>query len=363
MLRDATQNTLFEILNRSDIPYELHKAENMLVMKDTRSRVIFRPVEEFERLRGTNLAWFGLDELTYTTEDAWLRLEGRLRDPRASRLCGFAVWTPKGFDWVYRRFIREPVEGYEVMLAPTFENRFLTARVPDYYERLRRSYDERFYEQEVLGQYLNVQEGQVYHAFDRLQNVVEGGVNPRLPLLWGLDFNVDPMSSVVAQIDGDTVAVIDEIVISRATTEDACKEFLDRFPRHAAGLIVYGDASGLRRQTTGSSDYQVIQRFLQGEGFGAVTYRVPKTNPPVRDRVNLVNGLLRSAGGERRLLVNPRCKELILDFEEVSYKQGSVQIDKERNPRRTHLSDALGYLIWQERGMRAKAGEGSKRLV
>ncbi len=66
---------------------------------------MFRAVEEFERLRGSNLAWFGLDELTYTSEEAWLRLEGRLRDPKATRLCGFAVWTPKGYDWVYERFV------------------------------------------------------------------------------------------------------------------------------------------------------------------------------------------------------------------------------------------------------------------
>ena len=33
-------------------------------------------------------------------------------------------------------------------------------------------------------------------------------------LLWALDFNVDPMSSVVAQMDGETVIVLDEIVMS-----------------------------------------------------------------------------------------------------------------------------------------------------
>ncbi len=37
-------------------------------MKDTGSRIYFRAVDDFERLRGTNLAWFGLDELTYTTK-------------------------------------------------------------------------------------------------------------------------------------------------------------------------------------------------------------------------------------------------------------------------------------------------------
>ena len=110
MLRDATQATLLEILEANAIPFEHNKAENTLTMKDTGSRILFRPVDEFERLRGTNLAWFGLDELTYTQEAAWLRLEGRLRDPRAKRLCGFAVWTPKGYDWVYRKFLADAGE-------------------------------------------------------------------------------------------------------------------------------------------------------------------------------------------------------------------------------------------------------------
>ncbi|HEX5226134.1 MAG TPA: phage terminase large subunit, partial [Bryobacteraceae bacterium] len=100
MLRDATLTSFLEVLASNRIRHELNKSESVLVMKDTGSKIYFRAVDDFERLRGTNLAWFGLDELTYTTEQAWLRLEGRLRDPQASRLCGFAVWTPKGFDWV-----------------------------------------------------------------------------------------------------------------------------------------------------------------------------------------------------------------------------------------------------------------------
>src|SRR5262249_36551356 len=153
MLRDATQATLFEILDSNGIPYEYNKAENTLSMKDTGSRIVFRAVDEFERLRGTNLAWFGLDELTYTQEAAWLRLEGRLRDPKAERLCGFAVWTPKGYDWVYRKFISDAAADYGAVLAKPKENRFLLERVPDFYNRLERSYDAKFYQQEVMGEY------------------------------------------------------------------------------------------------------------------------------------------------------------------------------------------------------------------
>ena len=188
MLRDATQAALFEILESNEIPYEHNKAENTLVMLDTRSRILFRPVDEFERLRGTNLAWFGLDELTYTQEEAWLRLEGRLRDPKATRLCGFAVWTPKGYDWVYRKFIADPVKGYEVVLAKPFENRHLLGKIADFYERLKDSYDEKFYQQEVLGEYLSMDGGRVYSAFDRNEHVREVKVDPKPAAVVGAGF-------------------------------------------------------------------------------------------------------------------------------------------------------------------------------
>jgi len=362
MLRDATQAALIEILERNRIPHEWNRGESYLRLGETRSRILFRAVEEFERLRGTNLAWFGLDELTYAPREAWLRLEGRLRDPRAARLCGFAVWTPKGFDWVHERFVGSPVEGYETVQARPFENQFLLERVPDYYQRLKHSYDGRFYEQEVLGEYLELTAGRVYFAFSRAGNVAEVEIAAGSPLLWALDFNVDPMSSVVAQMDGEDVRVLDEIVLNRASTYDACAEFGNRFAEHAGGLVIYADASGARRQTSGTTDVEILKKFVSERGYGDVRFRIPKANPAVRDRVTLMNSKLESAAGERKLVIHPRCKELIKDFEQVTYKSDSNQIDNERDRRRTHLSDALGYLLWEECGPRPSIGARSSRL-
>ncbi len=362
MLRDATQATLFEILDANDVPYDYNKAENILAMQETGSRILFRPVDEFERLRGTNLAWFGLDELTYTQEAAWLRLEGRLRDPKATRLAGFAVWTPKGYDWVYRKFMGDKVAGYEAIVAKPFENRFLLERIPDFYDHLKQSYDETFYQQEVLGTYLNLTGGLVYSSFVRDEHVTDLSCEPDLPLFWTLDFNVDPMSSLVAQIVRGQVRVLDEIVLRHATTSQACEEFLKRFPRHAAGIVVYGDASGYKEQTTGTSDYQMIKEYFAVHGITQTQYRVPKANPSVRERINLTNSKLRSAAGEIGLVVDRKCKELIKDFEQVCFKADSNQIDKDRDRRRTHLSDALGYLLWQECRLQAPVGERRERL-
>jgi hypothetical protein len=362
MLRDTTRASLLEVVESNDIPFELHKSDNTLVLLDTKSTILFRSMEDYDRLRGTNLAWFGLDELTYTHEGAWTRLEARLRDPKAAELCGFAVWTPQGYDWVYRRFIENPRSGYDVILAAPFENKYILDAVPDYYERLRTSYDESFYLQEAMGSYINARGNLVYPAFSRGSNIEECEIDPRLPLLWSLDFNVEPMCSIVAQRRMDTLRVIDEIALSGAITADACNAFLRRYGRHQAEVRVYGDASGNNRKTTGEPDYGVVTTLL-GNALGRrFSLHVPASNPPVAERVLMVNSKLKTAAGDVSLLVSPRCEGLILDFEQVVYGEKSRGINKTKDERRTHLSDALGYLVFEEFRPQQQIGEQCRRL-
>jgi hypothetical protein len=340
MLRDSTLTALLEVLNENEVPFEHHKSENVLTLKQPGARVLLRSIDEFERLRGTNLAWFGVDELTYAQEEAWLRLEGRLRDPKASRLAGFAVWTPKGFDWVYRKFIQNRGSAYDVVLAQPYENRFLLDQVP--------------------GDYLNSKGSLVYKSFARETNIEAVDLDPNRPVYWAVDFNVNPMSSVIAQAHGNDLSVVDEIVLHRASTRDACEEFERRVGMPSAGLVVFGDASGASMHTTGFSDYAVIREFFRSRA-AKVSYRVPSANPPVKERVLAVNARLKNARGEAHLFVNPRCRELIADFEQVSYMEDSTQIDKDKDRRRTHASDALGYLVFQE-SQASRFGERTERL-
>jgi hypothetical protein len=161
-----------------------------------------------------------------------------------------------------------------------------------------------------------------------------------------------------------------QIDVSRAArggsgTRDACAEFLRRYPKHKAGVIVYGDASGHQQQTTGWSDYELIREYFREHSTTRMEYRTPRSNPAVKDRVNLVNSKLRSADGEIGMAVDGKCKELIADFEQVLYKEGSWTVDKDRDRMRTHASDALGYLLWQEYRREPPVGERSEpfRLV
>jgi phage terminase large subunit len=348
MLRDATQKPLFETLEQAGLCFSFNKSEGAVQLQESRSTILLRSLDEYEHLRGTNLAWFGVDELSYTHEAAWLRLEGRLRDRRAPHLCGFAAWTPKGFDWVYRRFIQDQSGSYEVIRAKPFENTHLLEAVPDFYERLRKTYDPLFFEQEVLGEYINQGGGKVYRNFLRSTHLRPCEIDAGKPLLWALDFNVNPMCSIIAQIDGGKALVLNEIELADATTEQACEEFSGLYKQYLRNIRIYGDASGSNSHSTGSSDYEIIQKFFKSRFGLTPVQRVPQKNPLIRDRVSLLNAKLLNMDGETNLFVDPKCKGLIADFEELSYKEGSMIPDKEKDSKRSHLSDALGYLLWQE---------------
>jgi len=316
MLRDSTRASFLELVEENDVPYRLAKSANTIYLHEPNSWILFRSLDSFERLRGTNLAWFGVDELTYCKPEAWTRLEGRLRNPQAVHRCGFACWTPKGYDWVYQRFISsEKLPGYEGFLAT--QN---TALPADYYESLKSSYDPRFYQQEALGLYLNVWGGRAYYAFDRQKQQGTVPYSASFPLWWSLDFNVNPMCSLIGQTvivnHREQIRVLDELVLPDSNTPAACEEFLRRTAKWNSGrpleVHVYGDATAEHRETSASrTDLQIVRSFFARypELYQAY-FHMPSRNPPVKDRVNCVNAMLLNHAGARRLFIDSRCQEL-----------------------------------------------------
>ena len=362
MLRDVVIKTLREILDEKQILYDFHKSEQVLTLPHSNSRNLFRSLERYENLRGPNLAWVGVDELTYCHPEAWLRLEARVRDPRAKQLLMFAGWTPKGFDWVYRRFIspQDKLPGHEAILARAGENVKILLRQPDYYNQLKASYDDLLYRQEALGEYLNTQTGRVYHAYSEANEVADLRFVPQVGLFWALDFNVDPMTAVIAQYVNGRFHVLEEIYLRNSNTELMCERFeerarfyLEKYQAENGGLplpiTIHGDATGHARSTSSKTDYDLIREYFRGKGQFRIDFNYPPSNPSVKDRVNSVNAVLKNAGQQIKVYVHPSCKELITDFYEVSWKQGPVnfELDKATDRKRTHLSDAFGYLVWR----------------
>jgi hypothetical protein len=366
-LYDVTIPTMVGILEELRMPFRIWEGSRpRIYLKRQDSLIIFRSLENPDRLRGLNLAWFGNDELTYCKAEAWKVLCQRIRHPQAKSLEGFAVWTPKGFDWVYQNFIspKRKLPGYEAVIAGAMENIAVLDVHPEYYESLKAQYDELFYRQEVLGEYLNLFAGACYHAFDEKRCAGERTrFEPNLNgLAWALDFNIDPMASLICQAKGPRrLDVLNEITLSVGTAERMCEAFVATAQpylqawRAARGgfplpVKLYGDASGHARSLVGKTTYAVIEQYFRDVARDFKLEMNPNiSNPLVIDRVASVNAMLYNARGEVGCFIDPGCKELITDMFEVSWcKDNQHEIDKKGDRKRTHWSDALGYLLFRD---------------
>jgi hypothetical protein len=58
---------------------------------------------------------------------------------------------------------------------------------------------QRVYRQEFRASFENLTSGRVYYAFDRT-DIQPVEYDPRFPLCWSLDFNIDPACSVLCQL-------------------------------------------------------------------------------------------------------------------------------------------------------------------
>jgi hypothetical protein len=278
------------------------------------------------------------------------------------------VWTPRGKDWVWRQWISSRrIPGYHCIRAQPFENRAILGSTPDFYAHLKQSYDPRFYLQEVLGEYVDMFSGAVYHAFSD-KNIRSCSYIDREPLIIAMDFNVNPMAGAILQQHKwgrqAEVHVLAEIVLPSshivAWCEELVRQTLPWAEAATAGSIelqFFGDAAGGQRraESNGNSAWRIVEEFFAKQPRYRAKFRYERKNPPVADRINAVNAMLCSFGqgytqaGQRNLYIDPACRELLNDLEELAWKvdaHGATipEIDG-RNPKRKHISDAVGYYI------------------
>ena len=328
----------------------------------TGGTICLRGADNYDSLRGDGLDFLILDEYASMAPEAWPEvLRPALADKKGSALF---IGTPHGYNHfydLYQNAKRQPT--WATFQYTTAEGGNVAA---EELQSATHELDERTYKQEFEASFENLTGGIVYYAFDRKRNVEPQRFDPSLPLFWSIDFNLDPGCSVIGQHDGKHMYILDELVLPNSNTAAVCEVFFERALKWRSQLqfhptvSVYGDATGSAHRTSSSrTDWEIVRDFFKRHPY-RLDLRVPSSNPPVRDRVNSVNAMLKNYAGESRLWIDPKCTHLIEDLERVQWKRdahGHVlnQIDKsDRN--RTHLTDALGYVAEFEFGMRGTCG-------
>lgn len=286
-----------------------------------------------DRNRGKGLDLAVFDEFAYMEKANWDAVRPGLSD-RAGR--GMFISSPAGYNWAYDFYLRG-VGGTEAdwrsYQTTTLQGGWVTAAE---IEAARHDLDPRMFRQEYEASFETL-EGRVYSNFAPVANVRAlediGG-----DLLVGMDFNVHPMTAVVAVQAGDECHILDALELPISNTEEMAQELRRRYPDRR--IIVCPDPSGRARKTSapvGQTDFTILQRA----GF---TVDAPNAAPPVVDRINNVQALLRSAAGRSRLFVSPKAMPLIRALSGLCYKEGANVPDKSGGL--DHITDALGYLCW-----------------
>lgn len=295
------------------------------------SKISLKGAEKPNNLRGRSLDFVVLDEFADMRPETWYEvIRPSLADRKGSALF---IGTPKGMNH-FRDLWSMGVDGvqdWQSWQYTTVEGGNVTK---EEVEAAKRDMDERTFKQEFEAAFVNYA-GIIYYNFSRDESVKdsqdEGGT-----LHIGMDFNLDPMSAVVCKRDGDTIHIIDELVIYGSNTDEMVDEIKTRYPgRHC---IIYPDPASKQRKTSagGRTDLSI----LQNAGFAV---KVKNTHPAIRDRINAVNARLKTSDGRRHLFVSPKCKQTIKSLERQVYKEGTSQPDKDSGF--DHMNDALGYLI------------------
>lgn len=243
---------------------------------------------------------------------------------------------PSKKHWSYWAFIRgvDPTDNvpldksrYASMVMNPQDN--IENIDPDYITQILDNLPEKQKARFKEGLFSDDDDGQAYYEFNRDKHVKDCRKHNG-SVLCGLDFNVDPMTSVIGQQVNGIFYIFDEVFLNNSDTFKMSHELRER---GYSGAMVFPDSTGANRKTSGISDHEILKR----DGFSIQATR----NPLVIDRVNNVNRLLK----EERLIISPNCRKLISDLEKVSWKDGDL--DQKSDKMLTHISDALGYLLWK----------------
>ena len=330
---------------------KVNESELTITLKND-SKIYVKSADNRETLRGSRYDFIVLDECADLHHDVW----GTICRPMLADSQGHALFigTPKGKgNWFYDLYVKAGSEqDWNTHSYRTIDGGFVPQAEID---AAMRDMSEREFRQEFLAEFQDYS-GIIYHSFneDNIQPFPYS-IDDIRNLYIGMDFNRSPISAVIGVINGDTIHIFDEIEIYQSNTFELIQEIKQRYPNR--NYICYPDASGSHRSTNSNTSDHII---LSNNGFKIIA---GKTNPPVLDRINAVNSMLCNAVNERKLLIDPKCKKIRECLIKMSYKEGTRIPDKDNIY--DHMSDALGYLVYQNFGIKRDIGSartGGRRL-
>jgi len=307
---------------------KINESELKVTLPNT-AEICIKGSDNEDSLRGAGLDRVVLDEYAYFKPHVWEEIV--LPMLATSQGSAMFIGTPDGYNVLWELYSKGQADPeWNSWKFKTIDGGFVA---DDEIERLRSNMDGRLFRQEMEGSFETTGNRAAYN-FDRDEHVRNHAEKPN-NIYAGMDENVDYMTAVkVYEYTDQTIHYADEIRLTNSNTEEMAKEIRSRWPEVK---VIYPDPAGSARSTTSNrSDHQILRDH-------GLTVRAKKSHPSHIDRLNALNRKLVDATGKLGMTVDPKCKYLIKDLEQVQRdKKGGI--DKS-DIALTHALDACSYLI------------------
>lgn len=322
-----------KLLQKRKIRFAYNKSDHTFESKYGFLKLI--TLDNPDAIIADNLTDVGIDELDALdyadAKQVYYNFLGRLRGCKDPQL--FITTSPEGF-----RFTHELANSgnVSVFTASTRNNdrlpnkdAFINARIEAF------GNNPLLIAQYIDGEFVNVRAGRAYYAFNRAQNsVLDTAMGS--PIYIGMDFNVNPMTAVIGRFEAGVLTIVNELWLTDSNTFAMGEKIRSLYGNSLVNI--FPDSTANSRKTSAS---QTDISILKGFGFNVYNR---SANPLQIDRVNVVNRALVDGFGKVSLKIDSRCKHLIEDLEQVTWRENGDRRLDDSNHQRTHISDALGYL-------------------
>lgn len=318
----------------------------LILFMDNGTQIQLIGLDKPERMEGVFWSGGGIDEIANVKQAAW---ESNIRpalDTFNPQRPDYKAWcwllgVPDGLNHYYDMYqyaetANDPEwRGYhwksaEILPAETIES-------------AKRQMSARQYRQEYEASF-ETASGRIYEDYSK-DNYTDAEIEPHEQLLWYHDFNFTPMSSGIGVRRGDSLYLLDEIVLTSAVSRQSALEFVEKYKDHKnRHVIIYGDPAGKAGEKHGhQSDYTEMERVLRENGW-TFTRRVKKAAPAIKDRQNAVRAKIKNAAGQVSLFVNTaNAPTTHKGLATVQLKEGSTFIEEDSHVQ--HITTAIGYMV------------------
>ena len=320
-----------------------HSKQLHIVTLRNGNEILFRSLDNPDSVRGLTCRRVYIDEVAFCPEGCLEVILPTLAthnplEPNQNTLV--MATTPDGIgSWYYEKFysqIEQSPEDREYIKYTRQNNPF----VPEsYIDSMRNTMDPLMAQQELGGEWINIHQNTVYHAFSEENIIDDYTINTAEPIYVGVDYNIDINAHIFMQWDkyNNHIIVFDESVGQRTTQDlaDSLVAFQDKFRNQ---VIIIDDATGRNRQQgDGFSNRSILQRK------GLSVAGTP-SNPSRQNRYAVTNAGFLNANRKHSLFITKNCRHLIKELRELTYKKNSDEVNSLGN-KIGHISDSLGYAV------------------